>query len=105
MDVVPADAVLIRQFPSQNIQDIIPHPDFTVDIEQSTFCISPTSGDVINQFFPLVPFQVIFSSLVFCCWKRVFAMTSAFSWQNSVNLRPASFCTSRSNLPVTPGIY
>lgn len=67
MDVVPADAVLIRQFPSQNIQDIIPHPDFTVDIEQSTFCISPTSGDVINQFFPLVPFQVIFSSLVFCC--------------------------------------
>ena len=39
-----------------------------------------------------------------CCWKRVFAMTSAFSWQNSVSLCPASFCTPKPNLPVTPGI-
>ena len=39
-----------------------------------------------------------------CCWKRVFAMTSAFSWQNSISLCLASFCTSRPNLPVTPGI-
>ena len=39
-----------------------------------------------------------------CCWRRVFAMTSAFSWQNSVSLCPASFCTPRPNLPVTPGI-
>ena len=31
-------------------------------------------------------------------------MTSAFSRQNSVSLCHASFCTSRSNLPVTPGI-
>ena len=31
-------------------------------------------------------------------------MTSAFSWQNSVSLCPASFCTPRSNLPVTPSI-
>jgi len=30
-------------------------------------------------------------------------MTSAFSWQNSVSLRPASFCTERPNLLVTPG--
>ena len=43
-------------------------------------------------------------SLVSCCWKRVFAMTSTFSWQNSVSLCPASFCTPRPNLPVTPGI-
>ena len=41
---------------------------------------------------------------VLCCWKRMFAMTSAFSWQNSVSLCPASFCTPRPNLPVTPGI-
>jgi len=61
MDVVPADAVLIWQFLSQNIQDIIPHTVFTVDIEQSTFCISPTSGDVINQFF----FSCFFSSNIF----------------------------------------
>ena len=30
----------------------------------------------------------------------VFPMTSAFSWQNSVNLWPASFCTPRPNLPL-----
>ena len=39
-----------------------------------------------------------------CCWKRVFAMTSAFSWQNSINLCAASFCTLRPNLPFTPGV-
>ena len=31
-------------------------------------------------------------------------MTSAFSWQNSVGLCPASFCTPRLNLPVTPRV-
>ena len=30
-------------------------------------------------------------------------MTSAFCWQNSISLCPVSFCTPRSNLPVTPG--
>ena len=42
------------------------------------------------------------SSLVLL--KRVFAMTSAFSWQNSISVCPASFCTPRQNLPVTPGV-
>ena len=28
-------------------------------------------------------------SLLLCCWKRVFAKTSAFSWQNSISLCPA----------------
>ena len=31
-------------------------------------------------------------------------MTSAFSWQNSISLFPASFCTPRSNLSITPGV-
>ena len=31
-------------------------------------------------------------------------MTSAFSWQNSVSLSPASHCTPRSHLPVTPSL-
>ena len=31
-------------------------------------------------------------------------MTRGFSWQNSISLCPASFCTSRPNLPVTPGV-
>ena len=32
-------------------------------------------------------------------------MTSAFSWQNSISLCPASFRIPRPNLPVTPGIW
>ena len=43
-------------------------------------------------------------SLLFCCQKRVFAMTSVLSWQNSVSLCPVSFCTATPNLPVTTGI-
>ena len=39
---------------------------------------------------------------VFSC--VMFAMTSALSWQNSISLCPASFCTPRPNLPVTPGV-
>ena len=39
-----------------------------------------------------------------CCWKRVLTMINAFSCQNLVSLCPASFCTPRPNLPVTPGI-
>ena len=31
-------------------------------------------------------------------------MTAVFSWQNSVSLCPASFCTPKANLPGTPGI-
>ena len=42
--------------------------------------------------------------VVSLCWKRMSAMTSAFSWQNSISLCLASFCTPRPNLPVTPGI-
>ena len=41
---------------------------------------------------------------VFSCWKRVFALASVFSRQNSVSLCPTPFCTLRPNLPVTPGI-
>ena len=44
-------------------------------------------------------------SLLLCFWKRVFVMTSVFSWQNSVSLWPASLCTAKPNLPVTPGIF
>ena len=31
-------------------------------------------------------------------------MTSAFSWQNSISLCPASFCTPRPNLPFAPDV-
>ena len=43
-------------------------------------------------------------SLLLCCCKGVFAMTSAFSWQNSITFCPASFCTPRPNLPITLGV-
>ena len=32
-------------------------------------------------------------------------MTSAFSWQNSISVCPASFRIPRPNLPVTPGVF
>ena len=35
--------------------------------------------------------SVFFCVTISCCWKRVFAMTSAISWQNLVSLWPASF--------------
>src|SRR5574337_421088 len=38
------------------------------------------------------------------CWKRVFVITSEFSWQNSISLCPASFHIPRPNLPVTSGV-
>ena len=44
----------------------------------------------------------IYSRLLGCC--EMFAMTIAFSWQNSISLCPASLCTPRPYLPVTPGI-
>ena len=34
----------------------------------------------------------------------LYAMTSVFSWQNSISLCPASFCIPRPNLPVTLGV-
>ena len=43
-------------------------------------------------------------SLLSCCWKRVFDMSSAFSWQNSISLWPASFHIPRPNLHVSPGV-
>ena len=42
------------------------------------------------------------SSLVLL--EEVFAMTSEFSWQNSISLCPASSCTPRPNLPIAPDI-
>ena len=39
-----------------------------------------------------------------CCWKIAFAMTSGFSWQNSVSLCPISFWTLRLKLQVITGI-
>ena len=64
--------------------------------------LSLTAKDIINLILVLTIWRC--PCLLLCCWKRVFAVTSAFSWQNSVSLWPASFCTARPNLPVTPGI-
>ena len=62
---------------------------------------SLAAKDIINLISVLAicwcPY--IESSLVLL--EEVFAMTSAFSWQNSISLCPASFCTPRPN---TPGV-
>ena len=47
---------------------------------------------------------LVIANTLFQQHKRVFAMTSAFSWQNSISLCPASFRIPRPNLPVTPGV-
>ena len=52
----------------------------------------------------LLTVQGTLKSLLLCCCKRVFAMTCGFSWQNSVSLFSASFCTPRPKFPVTPCI-
>ena len=56
------------------------------------------------NWLDLLAVQGTLQSLLLCCWKRVFAMTSAFSWQNSISLCPASLRIPRPNLPVTPGV-
>ena len=63
-----------------------------------------TAKNIINLILELTIWwcQCVELSLVY--WERVFAMTNAFSWQNPVSLCPASFCTPRSNLAVTPAI-
>ena len=48
---------------------------------------------------------LLIANTLLCCWKRVFAMSSVFSWQNSISLCPASFRIPRPNLPSTPGVY
>ena len=77
---------------------------------QSCFCwlyrASPclAAKNIINLILVLTIWwcPCVESSLV--CWKKVFAMTSAFSWQKPISLWPVSFCTPRPNLPVTPGV-
>ena len=77
---------------------------------RSYFCwlyrASPSSAakNIINQSDFSIDHLVMSMCSLLLCWKRVFAMTSAFSRQNSISLCPASFCTQRANLPVTPGI-
>ena len=77
---------------------------------QSCFCWPYTASpslaakNRINQILVLTIWwcPCVESSLVF--WKRVFPMTNVFSWQNSISLFPASFCTPRPNFPIIPGI-
>ena len=64
---------------------------------QSCFCwlyrASPSlaAKNIINLILVLTICDVHVESHLLYCWKRVFAMTSVFSWQNSVSLCPALF--------------
>ena len=68
--------------------------------------VSPSlaAKNIINLISVLTIWWCPCVESLLCCWKRVFAVTSAFSWQNSVSLCPASLCTPRPNLRVTPGM-
>ena len=74
----------------------------------SCFCwlhrTSPSCSKEYNQSDFGIDHLVMSLYSVFSCVKRVFAMTSVFSWQISIILCPASFWTPRPNLHVTPGI-
>ena len=77
---------------------------------RSCFCwlyrASPylASKNIINLILVLATGDVHVLSLLLCCLKRMFAMTSAFSWHNSISLCPASFRIPKPNLPVNPGV-
>ena len=64
---------------------------------------SLTTKNIINLILVLTIWWCPRVGCLLCCWKRVFGMASMFSWQDSVSLCPASFCTSRPNLLVIPG--
>ena len=59
---------------------------------------SLAAKSMINLISVLIIWWCPCVDLLLFCWKRVFTMTSAFSWQNSVSLCPALFFTPRSNL-------
>ena len=77
---------------------------------QSCFCwlyrasLSLAAKNIISLIMVLIIWWCPCVESSLCCWKRVFAMTSAFSWQNAISLCPASFRIPRPNLPVTPGV-
>ena len=83
---------------------------FSTVTAQSTFSATVHK---VSLFFSLTLICCLFDNILtsgkwshysfnlhFC---NMCAMISAFSWQNSI-ICPASFCTLRPNLPVTPGV-
>ena len=60
--------------------------------------------NIINLIFTLAIWWCPCVKLSLVLLERVFSMTSELSWLNYVILCPGSFCTTRSNLLVTPGI-
>ena len=79
-------------------------------ISRSCFCWlyraspSSTTKNRINLISVLTIWWCPHVETLLFVGKGCFAMTTVFSWQNSVSLCPASFCIPRPNLPVTPGI-
>ena len=78
-------------------------PEFT-QTHVHRVCDAIQSSHPRSSPSPPAPNPSQHQSLFLCCWKRIFSMTSAFSWRNSISICPASFCTPRPNLPVTPGV-
>ena len=86
--------------------------------EESNFCsewsFSQFSGNM-RKWFGMATYSSIFAWRipwteepvvhgVAKSWTRLKWLSSAFSWQNSISLCPASFRIPRPNLPVTPDV-
>ena len=65
---------------------------------------SLATNNVINVISVLTIWWCPCVKLSLVLLKKCISMTSEVSRQNSVSLYPASFCSPRPNLPVTPGI-
>ena len=63
--------------------------------------VSPSLGakNMISLMLILTSWWCPFLDHLLSCWKRVFAIPSVFTWQNSVSLCSASVCTPRSIFP------
>ena len=80
---------------------------WATESSRSSFCwlyrasSSLAANNIIGLVSVLTTWWCSYVELSLMLLEKGFAMTSAFSWQNSVSLWPASFCPPG---PITPGI-
>ena len=78
----------------------------SLSILVSSVCM-PSSG-IVGSYgssdFGVDHLVISVCSLLLCCLKRVFVMTSVFSWQNTFSFCHASFRFPKPNLPVITGV-
>ena len=76
-------------------------------LQHRILLLSPDISTIEHCFHSGPATSFFLGLLVVVFWvveKGCLLQPACFSWQNSVSLCPASFCTLRPNFPVTPGI-